>query len=430
MANRFYVGGTADWNATAGSKWATTSGGAGGAAVPTTSDDVFFDAASGASVVTIKTAQAQCKTLNFTGFTGTLTFDGSASCRVDGSLTFGSGMTLTSANSFFYMGGGTGTITFNGKIPLVMEIDGGAITAGDNLSFGERLTLSSGSFNANNMDITAGRITSSGTGTRTLTMGSGTWLLTGASGEAWDTSTVTNLTLNANTSTIKISSGPPVTFKGGGKTFNNYWNNISTVTISGSNTFNDFKINSGSVQYMTDGSTQTVSTITAIGTSGAPIEWLGTGAGGWAISDASGTNTIEYVNLENSTASGGATFNAINSTNVGGNVGWNFPLGFTAGVGAFSLSGVSVGATFGRKFESGVGQFILSGMSAEFTFSGIQWANEDKSSVSSFLNTAKNSESFLNTAKNLETFANSAKNSSTFINPVKNSATFSNVSKS
>ena len=36
MAARYWVGGTDNWNATVGTKWATTSGGAGGAAVPTT----------------------------------------------------------------------------------------------------------------------------------------------------------------------------------------------------------------------------------------------------------------------------------------------------------------------------------------------------------------------------------------------------------
>ena len=46
MANRYWVGGSATWNATVGTKWATTSGGAGGASVPTSADDVFLDAAS------------------------------------------------------------------------------------------------------------------------------------------------------------------------------------------------------------------------------------------------------------------------------------------------------------------------------------------------------------------------------------------------
>ena len=43
MADRFWVGGSATWDATAGTKWATTTGGGGGAAVPTAADDVRFD---------------------------------------------------------------------------------------------------------------------------------------------------------------------------------------------------------------------------------------------------------------------------------------------------------------------------------------------------------------------------------------------------
>ena len=74
MAARYWVGGTAAWDATAGTKWALTSGGAGGQAVPTSADTVFFDAASGASTVTIGAGTAVCSTLTCTGFTGTLAF--------------------------------------------------------------------------------------------------------------------------------------------------------------------------------------------------------------------------------------------------------------------------------------------------------------------------------------------------------------------
>jgi len=42
MANRYWVGGSDQWNGTAGTKWALTSGGAGGQTVPTSADDVFF----------------------------------------------------------------------------------------------------------------------------------------------------------------------------------------------------------------------------------------------------------------------------------------------------------------------------------------------------------------------------------------------------
>jgi len=70
MADRYWVGGASVWNATAGTKWALTSGGVGGQPVPTAADDVYFDAASGAVVVQINASS--CKNLNFTGFTGSL----------------------------------------------------------------------------------------------------------------------------------------------------------------------------------------------------------------------------------------------------------------------------------------------------------------------------------------------------------------------
>ncbi|MBK9043184.1 MAG: hypothetical protein IPN97_08335, partial [Saprospiraceae bacterium] len=42
------------------------------------------------------------------------------------------------------------------------------------------------------------------------------------------------------------------------------------------------------------------------------------------ISKTSGVVTVNYVNMQNVTAIGGATFNASNSTNLGNNNGWNF----------------------------------------------------------------------------------------------------------
>ena len=76
MASRYWVGGSATWDGTAGSKWSTTSGGAGGAAVPTNADDVFFDANSGSVTVTVSGSRA-CLNLDTSGFTGTIDFGSS-----------------------------------------------------------------------------------------------------------------------------------------------------------------------------------------------------------------------------------------------------------------------------------------------------------------------------------------------------------------
>jgi len=93
MAARYWVGGTANWDTTAGTKWALTSGGAGGQAIPTSADDVFFDAASGAVTVSVSAA-ASCLTLNFTGYTGTFTINNGITTTVFGTaITLASGMT-------------------------------------------------------------------------------------------------------------------------------------------------------------------------------------------------------------------------------------------------------------------------------------------------------------------------------------------------
>jgi hypothetical protein len=71
MADRYWVGGTANWDGTAGTKWATSSGGAGGASVPSSADDVFFSVLS-TGTCTIATGNTGAKSINCTGFLGTI----------------------------------------------------------------------------------------------------------------------------------------------------------------------------------------------------------------------------------------------------------------------------------------------------------------------------------------------------------------------
>lgn len=98
----YWVGGTASWDSTAGTKWALTSGGTGGAAVPTPGDNVVFDASSGAGVtVTIAATAVACFDFTANGFSSTIT--GTSALIVNGSW--------FSQNTLF---GYTGTVTFAG----------------------------------------------------------------------------------------------------------------------------------------------------------------------------------------------------------------------------------------------------------------------------------------------------------------------------
>lgn len=150
MANRYWVGGTASWDATAGSKWATSSGGSGGASVPTSADNVFFDAASGAVTVTVN-ASSSCLDLTFTGFTGT--FTGSQDLNVAGSLTLATGMTSSYTGIMTFSSTATGrTITCNGKNPannLFFDGIGGGWVLQDAVTISNNFRATNGTVNTN-----------------------------------------------------------------------------------------------------------------------------------------------------------------------------------------------------------------------------------------------------------------------------------------
>jgi len=290
MANRFWVGGTENWNATAGSKWALTSGGAGGEAVPTSSDNVFFDAASGANTIAVA-ANVFALSINFTGFTGA--FAGFFDIFIHGSLTLVSAMTFAYAGSLnFSNTSSTAILTTAGKtIRANFTGVGGTIQLADDLTFsiGNGFNLTGGTFNANEKNVTAASLSSNGSNVRTINMGSGTWTLTGQNSVSISG---TNLTLNADTSTLVIQGNLTAdrTFNFGSKTYNNVWfSNASSFyrTITGSNTFNDFKLSPGLKIRFTAGTTQTVTTFTAVGTPGNLIT---------IDSDTTGTHTLSKAN--------------------------------------------------------------------------------------------------------------------------------------
>ena len=224
MANRFWVGGTATWDTTAGTKWAATSGGAGGSSVPTAADDVFFDANSGTGTITTSATalQAVCRSLNFTGFTGTFTNSnaspglaiGDAS---GGALTLSSGMTYNNAGSLSAIrfnattdnGGAGWPITTAGKTMggLTFFTAGGKWTLQDNLTAtggSATITLAAGHFDTNSKTVTSGLFSSSNSTTRSLTLGTSSLTMTSAN-TAWTVQTATGFTMSGASSTINLT---------------------------------------------------------------------------------------------------------------------------------------------------------------------------------------------------------------------------------
>ena len=277
----------------------------------------------GASTLTIISG-SYFKDVAFTGSTCTVTASG---LNMAGNLTLASGGTYTAVLPTFLA---SATITSAGTSINSTTVNGSGITVtladALTISSGNPLFLTQGTFTAANFNVTAGSFSSSNSNTRTLNMGSGTWTITGSSSLAWYTATTTGMTLNPSTSTITMTSASTKTFNGGGLTYYNLnQGGAGTLTISGSNTFNDITntVQPNTVTF-TAGTTQTVSNFSLSGTVGNLITINSATPGTQAtLSKSSGTINAQYLSIKDSNATGGAVWNARESTNAGNNTGWN-----------------------------------------------------------------------------------------------------------
>lgn len=327
MANRYWVGGAATWDGTAGTKWALTSGGAGGQAVPTTSDDVFFDAASGANTVTVSGSRV-AKSVNCTGFTGTLAGTSTPSLSVAGGITLSPSMTFNTSLINLIMTA-TGTLTTAGKSLNSFTVSGGICTLGDALTCTGSLTLTTGVFNSASFSLNINSFSSSNTNARTLTITNSTITLTLA-GLAWSVSTSTNLTLNVSGSTI-IFTGVGVTANWGSSlTYNNVQftgtsSTRNTSAFGGSScTFNTVEFNNAGFSTITfpSGGTVTIGTLLFSNKSKTSSYVV---QGATAVSTLVLTNApdLDYVAIGSITISGVSAF-CRNGCDLGSNTGITF----------------------------------------------------------------------------------------------------------
>jgi hypothetical protein len=340
---RYWVGGTGTWNPANTANWSTSSGGSPGAAAPLATQNAIFDANSGGGTVTIQDGPGgsgfspECASLICTGFTGSIDSSGQP-LNVNGDITLSAGGDYTLLNVIIIAGTAC-TLTSVGKQMAYMSTDPGATVtladAADIIDFYDN--GGSGTFTTNNFNVTASVFYIAGT----VNMGSSTFNIS-LSWQADPGSTV-----NAGTSTINISG---VEFDGGGKTYYNL-NIGADLDLIGNNTFNTI---SNSAQPITIrfgvGSTQTVTNFSVSGTAGNLVFLRGTTTSPrWTLSKASGTVSVNYLNIRNSIATGGAAWYAgANSTNTvapPSNSGWIFtappaPGGQTVTIGP----GISLGA--------------------------------------------------------------------------------------
>ena len=277
MADRYWVaGGTGNYNST--TNWSASSGGASGASVPTTADDVFFDANSGAVTATINVA-SNCRNLNLTGFTGTLTFTNNLT--VNGTaLNFGTGG---------YTVSGVGLLI----LLTAMTITSNGTTYTGNVDFRSAVIYTL----ADNMSI-SGEIIFSGTGTRTIN--SNTLNILGNL-----TSTGNNI-VTGTTDFVLAGTG--------------IWNHTSTGTIRNNTTINTAgTITLGSVRYNTGTLTYTAGTVDATSSFLSINQSTTLNTNGIIWNDINPIATVTITLQSDLTLTGTLTIGGATTFNLGGN---------------------------------------------------------------------------------------------------------------
>lgn len=337
----YWVGGTGTFTqsgyaASDSDHWSIESGGTGGAKKPCSSAifysiDAIFDANSfsaGGQTVTFA-AYLTLATFDAINATNSPIFSGSVALTIYGNLYLPVNCTWPTNALTFASASGTKYITSNGHAHGAVEFNGSGGTF-----------VLSDAFTINSLTITAGELLGN---TQTITT-IGTITVTSAAAAKFN---FTACTINCRTFSIGASSvitatnsiitcyqvDGSITFGGGGKTYGTVDLQPGTIaTISGNNTFSELRFSRiGKTYRGTASSIQTVTSFVAVGALGSLITIQSTSTTKWTLTKTSGTVYALYCSIVNCWASGGATFNAIQSTNGGNTTGWNFVKGASTG---------------------------------------------------------------------------------------------------
>jgi hypothetical protein len=325
-----------NWNAT--SSWSDSSGGSSGSSVPLCHDTVVFDSNSISSAdKTIALNQYFVPSLDFSNITNSPTLSFSDNIRINGSLDLtGIGTYTQSSWSLSLYSRGAQTIKTNGKTLgtsssyLNFGSPSGSYTFQDNVTAVYGIVAYYGTLDFNDKDVTCQRIFTYSTAA--LYMGNGTITLGSTSAATVWSSADSATSIYCESSTIKITSTGTGTqsFNGLNHTFNNIWitgsGNYQT-NIYGSNTFKDFKVDTGPKTVKFAGSTSTnIETFTVSGTSGNLITIGSITSSTHKLSKTTaGTIQCNYLSISYSICDPVDTFYAGGtSTDGGNNTNWYF----------------------------------------------------------------------------------------------------------
>lgn len=307
-ADRYWVGGGSDasWDATGDTNWGTASNTQDDASVPGSGDAVIFDGVGTGDSASTLDADITVASVDFTGYSNTLTHNSNTRLTVAGNFTFVSGMTYTRGSGFSSRIRITGTSSFTsgGKVFADININGVGITVTlqDALTGHGQATFSitNGKWDTNDQTVSTASFSSSNSNTRELDLGSTTFTLTADSALRWNISTSTNMTMTPGTSTIQFTAGN-MDFNGGGLIYNNFTMTSATGAsdMIGSNTFNTVTVSANNSTWnLTSGTTTTVTDLVMTGSSGSEMTLQAKTADSIATITKSGGGTVEEDYLD------------------------------------------------------------------------------------------------------------------------------------
>jgi hypothetical protein len=276
------------------------------------------------------------RNVDFTGFAGV--WQATSTGRIFGNLKLSSGMALTASASAmsFLATSGTKTITTNAQtidFPITFDGIGGAWQLQDAFTMGSTrtMTLTNGTLDLFGKTCTVGTSFATATGTKNLTFNGGTLVCPAASATAFNNASASinfSTTAGTGTGTISMTAATAKTFAGGGSTYNCTLNQggAGTLTITGANTFSNITntVQPAQITFPAN-ATNTFTNFSLSGTAGNLITLRSSSSGTrFTLSDPSGTISLSYLDIQDSAATGGATWIANDSTNSGNNTGWSF----------------------------------------------------------------------------------------------------------
>lgn len=342
----YWIGNSGNYNDT--TKYSLTSGGSPAGVKPLAHDKVIYDDNSfSANGQAISLNVNYIADLDFTALGGskipTLTLNAVSGqpnffC---GSLKLKSGMATTGSSTVWTMvGGRNSTFTQNGaNLASVSRLEcrniGFILTLGSDLNMAAGLGFggtSDGGFDSNNYNITVSGVSFSASTTRTITLGTSTLTLTGT-GTIFNIGTTAGLTYSGASATIIFTdtSASSKTFSTGtGAAIHGNFIALpggagAIVFNSNNKTFNSINITGAKTVTFAASTVYTVASPNFSGSAGNIVTLQSSSAGTpFTLSTPSGYVRATYASIKDSTATGGAYFEAVNSTDVSGNTGWNF----------------------------------------------------------------------------------------------------------